>query len=149
MPASVASAAMAMAIPVESAAVSAAIAAMKFMITSVEAATAVESTVTAEAFVLKPAVAPKTPVYKDAFVKARAAIETTTVVTVTSVIAVEPGPRSDENAANEVVRAVIAVRSAGVRVVAIIAVSADWRRAYVCWSHTNADKDSLCVGERC
>ena len=121
MPASVASAAM------ESTAAS-----MKSMITSVETATAMESTVAAEAFVLKPASAAKTPVYKDAFVKARAAIETTTVVTVTSVIAVEPGPRSDENAANEVVRAVIAVRSAGVRVVAIIAVSADWRRAYVC-----------------
>jgi len=36
--------------------------AMKSLITSVEAATAVESTVTAEAFMLKPAVAAKTPV---------------------------------------------------------------------------------------
>src|SRR5437899_1361857 len=142
MPASVATTAM------ESAAAKPA-AFMKSMITAVETATAMESTVAAEAFMLKPAVAAKTPVYKDAFVKAWAAIETTTIVTVTSVIAVEPRPRSNENAANEVVRAVIAVGSAGVRVVAIIAVSADWRRAYVRWSHANADKDSLCVGERC
>ena len=148
MPASVATTAM------ESTAAAKPAASVKSMIISVETATAMESTVAAEAFMLKPAVAAKTPVYEDSFVKARAAVETSAIeagpaIKSRPVVAVEPGPRSDENAANEVVRAVIAVRSAGVRVVTIIAVSADWRRAYVCWSHTNADKDSLCVGERC
>jgi len=113
-----------------------------------------ESTVAAEAFMLKPAVAAKTPVYEDSFVKARAAVETSAIeawpaIKSRPVVAMEPWARSDKSSSDEPVGAIIPVGSAGVRVVAIIAVSADWRRAYVCWSHTNADKDSLCVGERC
>ena len=147
MPASVATTAM------ESTAAKPA-AAVKSMIISVETATAMESTVAAEAFMLKPAVAAKTPVYEDSFVKARAAVETSAIeagpaIKSRPVAAMEPWARSDKSSSYEPVGSVIAVGSAGVRVVAIIAVSADWRRAYVCWSHTNADKDSLCVGERC
>ena len=142
MPASVATTAM------ESAAAKPA-AFMKSMITAVETATAMESTVAAEAFMLKPAVAAKTPVYEDSFVKARAAVEAGPAIKSRPVVAMEPWARSDKSSFYEPVGAVIAVGSAGVRVVAIIAVSADWRRAYVRWSHANADKDSLCVGERC
>ena|SRR5438105_4748343 len=150
MPASVTSATMATTASMEAAtAVKPAIAPMKSTSTVMEAASAVESTVTAEAFVLKPTTAAKTTVYEDVFVKAWAAIKTTTVVTVPSVVAVEPRSSSDENASDEVVRAVIAVGNASVRVVAIVAISADRSRTYICRANTNADNHSLCVGERC
>jgi hypothetical protein len=61
----------------------------------------------------------------------------------------EPWARSDKYSSDEPVGAVIAIGCAGIRVVAIVAVSADWRRAYVCWSHANPDKDSLCVDKGC
>src|SRR6267378_4267974 len=43
--------------------------------------------------------------------------------------AMEPGAGADEDAAGEVIRSVKAVRSAGVRIVAVVTVRADWRRA--------------------
>src|SRR5438309_9654170 len=113
------------------------------MIASVETATAMESTVAAEAFMLKPAVAAKTPVYEDAFVKARAAVETSAIeagpaIKSRPVVAMEPWARSDKSSSYEPVGFVIAVGRAGVGIVGIIAVSADWCLAFVCWSHTNA-----------
>jgi len=126
-----------------------AIAPTKSTSTVMEAATAVEATVTAEAFVLKPATAAKAPVYEDPFVKAWAAIKTTTVVAVTSIIAMKPRPRADENTADEVVGAVIAIGSAGIRVITIVAISADRSRPYIRRANSNTDNHSLCVGERC
>jgi hypothetical protein len=54
-----------------------------------------------------------------------AAIKSATV----EAMPVEPGAGADEDAACEVVRSVEAVRSAGVRIVAVVTVGADWRRA--------------------
>src|SRR5438876_11155202 len=53
--------------------------AMESMITAVESATAMESTVAAEAYMLKLAVAATTPDYKDAHVKARQALESSSI----------------------------------------------------------------------
>src|SRR6266850_2459138 len=55
-----------------------------------------------------------------------AAIKSATVEAM-PIEAVEPGTGADEDAACEVVRSVEAVRSAGVRIVAVVTVSADWR----------------------
>src|SRR6266566_909327 len=151
MPAAVATTAMeSTAASMEAAtAVKPAVAPMKSTSTVMEAATTVEATVTAEAFVLKPATAAKAPVYEDPFVKAWAAIKTTTVVTVTSVIAMKPRPRANENTADEVVRAVIAIGCAGVGVITIVAISTDRSRPYIRRANSNTDNHSLCVGERC
>ncbi len=151
MPAAVATTAMeSTAASMEAAtAVKPAVAPMKSTSTVMEAATTVEATVTAEAFVLKPATAAKAPVYEDPFVKAWAAIKTTTVVTVTSVIAMKPRPRANENTADEVIRAVIAIGCAGVGVITIVAISTDRSRPYIRRANSNTDNHSLCVGERC
>src|SRR5438876_10651403 len=106
MPASVATTAM------ESTAAKPA-AAVKSMIISVETATAMESTVAAEAFMLKPAVAAKTPVYEDSFVKARAAVETSAIeagpaIKSRPVVAMEPWARSDKSSSYEPVGSVMA-----------------------------------------
>src|SRR4029077_5721151 len=70
------------------------------------------------------------PAYKAVSVITRASIESGTAVeTWPPIIAVEPGTRSDENAAEEVVRAVIAVGRTGVWVVAIITIGTDRSRA--------------------
>jgi hypothetical protein len=63
---------------------------------------------------------------------------------------VEPRARADEHTSSEPVRAVVAVRRASVGVVAIVAVSANWRRAHVSvpWTETNPDNHSLCVRVR-
>jgi hypothetical protein len=62
-------------------------------------------------------------------VVAVAVVTAATVEAVAVVAAVEPRTGADEDAASEVVRPIVAVRSAGVRIVAVVAVSADWRRA--------------------
>ena len=118
------------------------------------ASATMESTVAAEAFMLKPAVAAKTPVYEDSFVKARAAVETSSIeagpaIKSRPVVAMEPWARSDKSSSYEPVGSVIAVGSAGVRVVAIVAISADRSRAYIRRANSNADDHFLCVGERC
>ena len=83
------------------------------------------------------------PAYETVSVITRASIESRAAVeTRPPIIAVEPGTRSNENAADEVVRAVIAVGRAGIRIKAIVTVSTGRSRA-----HSNADHHSLCVGE--
>src|SRR5207245_11561339 len=90
------------------------------------------------------------PAYEAVSVITRASIESRTAVeTRPPIVAAEPRARSDENAADEVVRAVIAVGRTGVRVVAIITIGTDRGRAYVSRAHSNTDNDSLCLGERC
>jgi len=60
---------------------------------------------------------------------ATAAIVTATTVEAMAIAAVEPGTGADEDATDEVVRPVEAVWSAGVRIVAVVTVSAGRRRA--------------------
>jgi len=64
-----------------------------------------------------------------------------------SIEAMEPGAGADEDAAGEVIRSVKAVRSAGVRIVAVVTVRADWRRAdgAVHGTYSNGHAN-LCVG---
>jgi hypothetical protein len=72
-----------------------------------------------------------------------AAIKSATV----EAMPVEPRAGADEDAAGEVVRPVETVRSAGVRIVAVVTVSADWRRAdgAVHGTYSNGHAN-LCVG---
>jgi hypothetical protein len=58
-----------------------------------------------------------------------AVVTAATVEAASIVAAVEPGAGADEDATGEVIRPVVAVRSAGVRIVAVVTVSAGWRRA--------------------
>jgi hypothetical protein len=81
-------------------------------------------------------------------------IPTAPVVAATSVVpaaaivaAVEPGAGADEDAAGEVVRAVEAVWSAGVRIVAVVTVGAGWRWANRAVHGTYSNPDTnLSVG---
>ena len=70
-----------------------------------------------------------------------AIISATTVEAATIVAAVEPRAGADEDAADEVVRSVVAVRCAGVRIVAVVTVGAGRRRAdgAVNWAYPDAD----------
>jgi hypothetical protein len=65
-----------------------------------------------------------------------AAIIATTVKAAT-IVAVEPGAGTDEDAADEVVRSVVAVWRAGVRIVAVVTVGADRR-----WPNDGTHSDS-------
>jgi hypothetical protein len=55
----------------------------------------------------------------------------------TTVVAVEPGAGADEDTAREVVRSVVAVWRAGVRIVAVVTIGADRR-----WSNDGTHPDS-------
>jgi len=99
-----------------------------------------------EAAAIKAASSAKTvsAAYKATSVEAGASIETAM-----SIESVKPWARPDENAADKIIRAVIAVGSAGVRVIAVVTVGTGRSRPYVSRAHSNADKDSLCASERC
>src|SRR5882757_1018443 len=73
-------------------------------------------------------------------------VEAVTVVTM-PIEAMEPGAGADEDATGEVVRPVETVRSASVRIVAVVTVSADWRGAdgAVHGTYSNGHAN-LCVG---
>ena len=58
-----------------------------------------------------------------------AIVTATTVEAAAVVAAVVPGASADEDATEEVVRAIVAVGSAGVGIVAVVTVGADWRWA--------------------
>ena len=75
-----------------------------------------------------------------------AAIKSATVEAM-PIEAMEPGAGADEDATGEVVRPVETVRSASVRIVAVVTVSADWRRAdgAVHGTYSNGHAN-LCVG---
>jgi len=75
-----------------------------------------------------------------------AAIKSATVEAM-PIEAVEPGAGADEDATGEVVRPVETVRSASVRIVAVVTVSADWRGAdgAVHGTYSNGHAN-LCVG---
>jgi hypothetical protein len=70
-----------------------------------------------------------------------------TTVEAAAIVAVEPGAGADENAADEVVRSVVAVWRAGVRIVTVVTIGADRRwaddRAYSN-SHANLRLSAAC-----
>jgi hypothetical protein len=67
-----------------------------------------------------------------------------------AIVAVEPGAGSDEDSSDEIVRPVVAVRSAGVRIVTVVTVGADGCRANraVDRAHSNGQAN-LGVGTAC
>jgi hypothetical protein len=69
-------------------------------------------------------------------------VETVAVVVAAwSIVAVIPGTSADEHTVHKPVRSVVAVRSAGVRIIAVITVSTDRG-----WStNANVDYNSLCM----
>jgi hypothetical protein len=79
-----------------------------------------------------------------AAVVAMAVISTT--VEAAAIVAVVPGAGADEDAADEVVRSIVAIGSAGVRIVAVVTIGADRRRAdgAVHGTYSNAHGE-LCV----
>ena len=122
--------------------------AMKATITASETA-AVEASAPAEiASAVTPARSPieATPVIA-------ASIETAAIVTAavetSPVIAVIPGAGTDKHAVDKVVRAVVAIRRTTIRVIPIVAVSADRSGTVVRWTNSNADKHSLRVRRNC
>jgi hypothetical protein len=65
-------------------------------------------------------------------------------------IVTKPRTGADENAANEPIRAIVAIRSAGVRIIGIVAVGAYGRRTDVNrGAHADADHNALRVRGRC
>jgi len=72
-----------------------------------------------------------------------AIVAAATVEAAAVIAAVIPGASADEDAAEEVVRAIVAVRSAGIRIVAVVTIGADWRWANgaVHGAYSNAHPD--------
>jgi hypothetical protein len=60
-----------------------------------------------------------------------------------------PGARADKHAVDKVVRAIVAVGRATIRVIPVIAVAANRSRTVIGRAHSNADNHSLCVGRNC
>src|ERR1700746_49796 len=112
------------------------------------AATTVEPTATATVETIAPVEAAVAAAETFMAVESGAAVvATATVEAATIVAAVEPRAGTDEDASDEVVRAVVAVRSAGVRIVAVVAVSAGRSRADGAVNRAYADADrNLGVG---
>jgi len=63
--------------------------------------------------------------------------------------AMEPRACADEDAAREPARPVIAVGSACVRVIRVVAVGADGSWSEVTWADSHAHDDPLCMSVRC
>ena len=114
---------------------------------SVTAESFAASTPEASAIEVVPAAKTMFPAFEAASVKPAASIVTPPIKAGPAIEAMEPRARSDEDTADEVVRAVIAVGRAGVRIISIVAIGANRSRAEVTWARSNADKDSLCMGE--
>lgn len=113
---------------------------------AMEVAAAVETTVAMEAFT---AVSVTTAVIATATVVAMTVVAATPIMR--PVPAVEPGAGTNEDAVHEVVRAVVAVGRAGVRIVAVVAISADrgWTDGNGA-SDANTDADAnLGMGAAC
>jgi hypothetical protein len=123
--------------------------------TRVAAVVAVVSVITAVVASADEAVGVATPVAMIATMSVVAVTSVVTVAVVTAttveaaaiVTAVVPGAGADENAAGEVVRPVVAVWSTGVRIVAVITISAGrcWPDGAVHGTYSDAH-GKLCVG---
>jgi hypothetical protein len=69
-----------------------------------------------------------------------------------SIVAMEPGTGTDEDAASEPIRPVVAVRRTGIRGIAVIAVRANWSHTVALVNrpaNTYANGNALCARERC
>ena len=76
-----------------------------------------------------------------------AAIAVSATIVAAPVIAVIPGAGADEDAADEPVRAVVSIRGAGVWIVVVVAIFADWRGTVINRSsNSDAEGDALGVG---
>ena len=112
------------------------------------------------------AIVTRTTMVAGTTVIARAAIETRAAIVAavapvagTAIIGVIPGTCANKHATNEPTRTVVAIRSAGVRVVTVIAIGTDGRRAIsigrtvaIAGSDTHANTNAhanLCLGGRC
>jgi hypothetical protein len=83
-------------------------------------------------------------------VKASAVVTSAIVGMAIKCAAVIPRSGADENSANEPARTVVAIRRAGIRIIAIVAIGADRRSADTCIHRSNADTDSyLCLSAAC
>jgi hypothetical protein len=112
----------------------------------------------AKAFMSEAAPAEATaPVKPPASVVASASVITSAIIATTPVATAPPIsiPRasSNEHAVYEPIWAVVAVRSAGIRIIIIIAVGANWRRAYISRAivgrpHSDANKHPLRARKR-
>jgi hypothetical protein len=71
-----------------------------------------------------------------------------TIVPATAIVPVEPRAGADKDAAGKPAGTVVAVRSARVWVVSIVAIGAHWGRANVTRADSNADRNPLCLCER-
>jgi uncharacterized protein related to proFAR isomerase len=78
-----------------------------------------------------------------------ASIVTTTVVTAATVKAMEPWTSADKDTACEVVRTVVAVRRASIRVIPVVAVGANRSRTVVGRADPNAYNHSLRMRRNC
>jgi hypothetical protein len=68
------------------------------------------------------------------------------IIVAMAIIAVVPGAGADEDATYKPVRAVVSVGSAGVRIIIVVAVGADWRGAVINGSaDSDAEGDALGV----
>jgi hypothetical protein len=70
-------------------------------------------------------------------------VEATAVPAGMTPIPVIPGPHADEYAVHEPLRTVIAIRRTGVRVIVIISIGANWRRAIIAGPNAHPDEHSL------
>jgi hypothetical protein len=121
-------------------------AAVESTATAVEAATAahcaaVESS--ADCYVRRAAVETANRAVSDVVVTVPSVAGSSPVARASVVAAMEPGACADEDAAGEVARTVITVRRARVRVIPIVAVSADGSRANIPRSHAYTHNNAL------
>jgi hypothetical protein len=122
---------------------------------AVEPAAAVKALPTMESFTASKALAAMpAPITAEAITAAPAVAVTIPASTIRAmpagtVEAMEPWARADENAPGKVIRAVVAVRRARVRVIAIVTIGAGGRRSNVRWAWRHPESDrNLCVSVR-
>jgi hypothetical protein len=85
---------------------------------------------------------------KSTAVESRTPVEASSVKPTPSVVAMKPWAGADEQASRKPVGPVVPVGRASIRVIAIVAIRADWRVSVsvpVPWADPNANNHSLCV----
>ena len=129
------------AISMESAATVETLAAVPSVIT-VEFTATMPSPFTTESIAMPSAVAVKFAVLSFPsfmFVPVAAVESVPSTIVATAVVAMKPGPRSNEYAACKIVRPVVAVRRAGIRVIAVVSISTDRWRSHVDGGNAHSD----------
>jgi hypothetical protein len=108
---------------------------------AVEAAASMEVPATI-ATIESASVIPTSTVVTATVVAVSTTVETPTIIATVSVVAVIPGAGTDEDAADEPVRSIISVGGAGIRIIAVVAIGADWSRTVI-----SRDTDSDAKGD--